>query len=92
MARIDTEEEYRASYDELFSHISSDVLIDIEQEVFGTDYGVTSWSTVDQVNIFINELGLKRGNQLLDIGSGSGWPVSSWPNNPDAIQFSVTIR
>lgn len=75
VARIDTEEEYRTSYDDLFSHVSSDVLLEIEQEVFGTDYGATSWSTIDQIHSFIVELDLKPEDRLLDIGSGSGWPA-----------------
>ena len=75
MARFASEDESRTFFDDRFSHVSSDVLLEIEEEVFGTDYGATSWSTIDQIGVFIAEMGLKQGDRLLDIGSGSGWPA-----------------
>ncbi len=75
MARFASEDESRTFFDDRFSHVSSDVLLEIEEEVFGTDYGATSWSTIDQIGVFIAEMELKKGDRLLDIGSGSGWPA-----------------
>lgn len=75
MARFASEDESRTFFDDRFSHVSSDVLLEIEEEVFGTDYGATSWSTIDQIGVFIAEMGLQQGDRLLDIGSGSGWPA-----------------
>jgi ubiquinone/menaquinone biosynthesis C-methylase UbiE len=75
MARFSSEEESRAFFDERFSHVTSEVLLEIEEEVFGTDFGATSWSTVDQIATFIIELELTEEDRLLDIGSGPGWPA-----------------
>ena len=75
MARFSSEEEFRASFDERFSHVTSEVLLEIEEEVFGTDFGTTSWSTVEQIRTFIIEMGLTEEDRLLDIGSGPGWPA-----------------
>ncbi len=51
-----------------------DLLLDIEREVMGSDYGVTSFTTVNEANQMAQLLGLRRGIRLLDIGSGTGWP------------------
>lgn len=75
MARFVSEDEFRTSFDDRFSHVISNVLLEIEQEVFGTDYGATSWSTIDQIGTFIGEMDLSQDDRLLDIGSGSGWPA-----------------
>ena len=75
MARFASEDDSPTFFDDRFSHVSSDVLLEIEEEVFGTDYGATSWSTIDQIGVFIAEMKLKKGDRLLDIGSGSGWPA-----------------
>ncbi len=75
MARFASEDESRTFFDDRFSHVSSDVLLEIEEEVFGTDYGATSWSTIDEIGVFIAEMELRQGHRLLDIGSGSGWPA-----------------
>lgn len=74
MSRFASEDESRTFFDDRFSHVSSDVFLEIEEEVFGTDFGATSWSTIDQIGVFISEMELQQGDRLLDIGSGSGWP------------------
>jgi ubiquinone/menaquinone biosynthesis C-methylase UbiE len=46
----------------------------LEQAALGCDYGGTSWTTREQVDAILNSLQLGESNQLLDIGSGAGWP------------------
>ena len=46
----------------------------LEQSVLGCDYGGTSWTTRQQVDVIVELLQLNPDTQLLDIGSGSGWP------------------
>ncbi len=75
MARFSSEEEFLDSFNERFSHVASEVLLEIEADVFGTDFGATSWSTIDQIRTFIAEMGLTEEDRLLDIGSGPGWPA-----------------
>lgn len=47
---------------------------EIERCVRGCDYGATSWTTREQAEQLAARLGLGRGQRLLEIGSGSGWP------------------
>ncbi len=53
---------------------TSPVLLEIEREVFGCDYGATSWSDRDEVDRFAAALGLAPGVDGLEIGAGAGWP------------------
>lgn len=46
----------------------------LEQLALGCDYGGTSWTTRQQVDVIVESLQLEPDTQLLDIGSGSGWP------------------
>jgi ubiquinone/menaquinone biosynthesis C-methylase UbiE len=46
----------------------------LEQSALGSDYGGTSWTTRQQVDVIAASLELNSGSCLLDIGSGSGWP------------------
>lgn len=46
----------------------------LEQAALGCDYGGTSWTTREQVDAVLESLQLDEASQLLDIGSGSGWP------------------
>ena len=46
----------------------------IEQRVLGSDYGASSYTTLDQADHLAELLGLARGKLLLDFGSGAGWP------------------
>lgn len=46
----------------------------IERSVLGCDYGGTSWTTCSQAERMIVSLDLQPGQNLLEIGAGSGWP------------------
>ena len=46
----------------------------LEQSALGCDYGGTSWTTRQQVDLIVASLDLNSDSRLLDIGSGSGWP------------------
>lgn len=46
----------------------------LEQAALGCDYGGTSWTTRDQVELIRHSLQLDGSSELLDIGSGAGWP------------------
>lgn len=46
----------------------------LEQVALGCDYGGTSWTTRQQAEGILESLQLASTNQLLDIGSGAGWP------------------
>jgi len=48
---------------------------EIERCVRGSDYGATSWTTREQAKQAAARLGLVRGQRLLDLGAGSGWPA-----------------
>ena len=46
----------------------------LEQAALGCDYGGTSWTTREQVEAILESMQLDESSQLLDIGSGAGWP------------------
>src|SRR3972149_449065 len=52
----------------------SDVIVDIERAVCGSDYGGTSWTTRTEADDIRARLRLGPGKRLLDLGAGSGWP------------------
>ena len=47
---------------------------EIERCVRGSDYGGTSWTTHAQAEQLAARLELVRGQRLLEVGAGSGWP------------------
>lgn len=46
----------------------------LERCVLGCDYGGTSWTTRSQVDQIVESLELRPRVQLLEVGSGAGWP------------------
>jgi len=48
---------------------------EIERCVRGSDYGATSWTTREQAEQAAARLALGRGQHLLELGAGSGWPA-----------------
>ncbi len=46
----------------------------VEREVFGTDYGANSYTTVTDADDLARQLELGPADRLLDFGAGCGWP------------------
>jgi 16S rRNA G1207 methylase RsmC len=46
----------------------------VEREVFGTNAGITSYTTPDQAGRLAEVLQLRAGLRVLDVGAGAGWP------------------
>jgi cyclopropane fatty-acyl-phospholipid synthase-like methyltransferase len=46
----------------------------VERAVLGADYGSTGYTTKSQADLLAEQLRLRRGDRLADIGAGSGWP------------------
>ena len=51
-----------------------DVVREIEQRVIGDDWGANGYTTVAQADDLAERLRLQRGELLLDLGAGRGWP------------------
>ncbi len=74
MSRFESEQEMLACFDEGYLHVLAPVMLEIEAEARGTDYGSVSWSSRDQVERMATHLDLGNDSRLLDIGAGAGWP------------------
>lgn len=68
------EQAQRERLEELYLRAQSPVMLSIERDVCGCDYGATSWTTVIEARRIADLLGLRPGMRLLDLGAGSGWP------------------
>ena len=72
--RGDAEQAVFERFSKKYEILQSDVMRGIERTVCGCDYGATSWTTLAEARRMHDLLGAKPGDQLLDVGSGSGWP------------------
>jgi ubiquinone/menaquinone biosynthesis C-methylase UbiE len=50
------------------------VLVEIERAVVGADFGADGYTTRAQAETLGRSLQLGRGDRLLDVGTGRGWP------------------
>lgn len=63
-------------FKERFRIVTDPAMLRAELKVVGVDYGVTSYTTMDQADELARCLELGPGKRLLDVGSGPGWPGS----------------
>jgi SAM-dependent methyltransferase len=73
-SRTGEERAHSERLDQQYLQRQSPVFLEIEREVFGTDYGATSWTDREEAQRFASWLGLGPGVQALELGAGSGWP------------------
>jgi ubiquinone/menaquinone biosynthesis C-methylase UbiE len=65
----------RAEFVERYRIIGEDAMMRVERVVYGTDYGVSSYTTKEQADGLAEALDLGPGVTLLDVGGGAGWPA-----------------
>jgi len=61
-------------FEQSYTNLQADVMLTIERQVCGCDYGGNSWTTRVEAEQIETLLELKPGIHLLDLGAGSGWP------------------
>lgn len=69
-----TERELTEDYDRHYRLATSEVRLRAEKAVLGSDYGASGYTTVEQAAQIAELLSLGPEVDLLDIGTGSGWP------------------
>ena len=62
-------------YDNSYDRFSADVQHAVRIETYGEDIGQSGWMTADELRRYIAFLDLKRRDEVLEIGSGSGGPA-----------------
>lgn len=67
-------EEDRRIFHEKYSRRRSEAARKVERAVFGHDVGLDGFTTVEQAESLCRYLSLGRGDVLLDVGAGRGWP------------------
>ncbi|NKB50629.1 MAG: methyltransferase domain-containing protein [Rhizobiaceae bacterium] len=70
----DSELAQKKRFEDFYSRSNNSVMLAIERQVCGCDFGGNSWTIQQQADDHIRILGLKPGVKLIDLGAGSGWP------------------
>ena len=73
-------------YDSHYGEMEADVYREIRQETYGDDLGQTSWMTAAECDEFCRWIGLRNGQRLLEIASGSGGTAAHIAN-----RFGVSV-
>ncbi len=74
MPRTSKDREVAADFGRQYKLVLADVMLAMERDACGSDYGGTSWTTRAEADHIGRLLDLAPGDRLLDIGSGAGWP------------------
>lgn len=72
--RTAEEEELRERFGQFYSESRLPVNERVELEVCGCCYGGVSWATREEIDQVGAMLDLGPGDQLMDLGAGTGWP------------------
>jgi len=64
----------RVDFNKTYAAPLSEAELKVEQEVFGMCIGSNGYTTVEEAEELIEQLSLRPGSWLLEIGSGRGWP------------------
>jgi SAM-dependent methyltransferase len=67
--------EYPTMYDEAYAGFESSEQAAIRAETYGEDIGQTSWMTAKDWRGFADQLQIRDGTEVLEVGSGSGAPA-----------------
>ena len=74
MPRTTKEQEVAERFRQQYKLVLKDVMLAMERDSCGSDYGGTSWTTKAEADRICRLLDLAPGSRLLDVGSGAGWP------------------
>ena len=74
MPRTAKEREVSETFTQQYKIVQADVMLAIERDSCGSDYGGTSWTTRAEADRVGRLLELAPNDRLLDIGAGAGWP------------------
>ncbi len=74
MPRTTKEREVAETFGQQYKLVLAEVMLAMERDSCGSDYGGTSWTTKAEADRICQLLGLAPSDRLLDIGSGAGWP------------------
>ena len=69
------EDQARERFRDWYGRGSDPLLTEIELAVIGADYGANGYPTRDQADLIASHLHLDAGMEVLDIGTGRGWPA-----------------
>ncbi len=62
-------------YSKAYGRFDSPVYAEIRRDAYGDDIGQNNWSTAEEHRRFLDWLGLRPGDRLLDVACGSGGPT-----------------
>ncbi len=74
ISRTRKEREVAEDFNQQYALVETDVMLAIERDACGSDFGGSSWTTKAEADRVCTLLKLAPGIRLLDIGSGAGWP------------------
>jgi cyclopropane fatty-acyl-phospholipid synthase-like methyltransferase len=74
MRRSRDERETEAGFRERYGRASSDATRVLERIVIGGDFEASGYTTLEQADLIAEQLHLREGERLLDVGAGRGWP------------------
>jgi SAM-dependent methyltransferase len=63
-------------YDHAYERFAHPAEAAVRQETYGEDMGQSSWTTSAEWLHFADQLGIQAGQQVLEVGSGSGGPAA----------------